>query len=122
LAGVEVEIGGERRVSEHSSAAMFCVLGLQGVSWKVRFTRGGQKFVIPIVLSTTLDPVIAAGALILPSSLYTILKMFVIKPYNLRRKRRKSLEQRRLTAAQVYSLYLPLETGGTVPNIQTVHP
>jgi DnaJ family protein C protein 11 len=27
--GVEVEIGGERRVSEHSSAAMFCVLGLQ---------------------------------------------------------------------------------------------
>jgi DnaJ family protein C protein 11 len=53
------------------------------------------------VLSTTLDPVIAAGALILPSSLYTILKMFVIKPYNLRRKRRKSLEQRRLTAAQV---------------------
>ncbi|CAK9883200.1 unnamed protein product [Sphagnum jensenii] len=99
--GVEVEIGGERRVSEHSSAAMFCVLGLQGVSWKVRFTRGGQKFVIPIVLSTTLDPVIAAGALVLPSSLYTILKMFVIKPYNLRRKRRKSLEQRRLTAAQV---------------------
>jgi DnaJ family protein C protein 11 len=78
--GVEVEIGGERRVSEHSSAAMFCVLGLQGVSWKVRFTRGGQKFVIPIVLSTTLDPVIAAGALVLPSSLYTILKMFVIKP------------------------------------------
>jgi hypothetical protein len=28
-----------------------------------------------IVLSTTLDPVIAAGALVLPSSLYTILKV-----------------------------------------------
>lgn len=27
--GVEVEVGGERRLSEHSSAAMFCVLGLQ---------------------------------------------------------------------------------------------
>jgi hypothetical protein len=27
--GVGVEIGGERRVSEHSTAAMFCVFGLQ---------------------------------------------------------------------------------------------
>jgi hypothetical protein len=27
--GVEVEIGGERRVSEHSAATMFCVFGLQ---------------------------------------------------------------------------------------------
>lgn len=27
--GIEIELGGERRVSEHSSAAMFCVLGLQ---------------------------------------------------------------------------------------------
>ena len=27
--GVEVELGGERRISEHSSVAMFCVLGLQ---------------------------------------------------------------------------------------------
>jgi hypothetical protein len=29
---VEVEVGGERRLSEHSSAAMFCVLGLQLVA------------------------------------------------------------------------------------------
>lgn len=27
--GVEVELGGERRLSAHSSAAMFCGLGLQ---------------------------------------------------------------------------------------------
>ncbi|CAM6011466.1 unnamed protein product [Sphagnum balticum] len=81
--GVEVEIGGERRISEHSAAAMFCVLGLQ------------------ILLSTTLDPLIATGALVLPSSLYTILKMFVIKPYNVRRKQQKSLEQQRLTVTQV---------------------
>jgi DnaJ family protein C protein 11 len=99
--GVELELGGERRLSEHSSAAMFCVLGLQGVSWKVRFTRGGQKFVIPIVLCTTLNPFIATGALILPSSIYAILKTFVFKPYNLRRNRRKSLELRRSTYAQV---------------------
>lgn len=99
--GVEVEVGGERRLSEHSSAAMFCVLGLQGVSWKVRFTRGGQKFVIPIMLCTTLDPFIATGALIIPSSIYALLKIFVLKPYNVRRNRRKSLDLRRATYAQV---------------------
>ena len=27
-----MEVGGERRLSEHSSAAMFCVLGLQVVA------------------------------------------------------------------------------------------
>lgn len=94
-------MGGERRLSEHSSAAMFCVLGLQGVSWKVRFTRGGQKFVLPIMLCPTLNPYIAAGALIMPSSIYAILKTFVFQPYNLRRNRRKSLELRRATYTQV---------------------
>ncbi|XP_024367053.1 chaperone protein dnaJ 13 [Physcomitrium patens] len=99
--GVEIELGGERKLSEHSSAAMFCVLGLQGVSWKIRFTRGGQKFIIPITLCTTLNPFIATGALIIPSSIYAILKTFIFKPYNLRRNRRKSLELRRTTYAQV---------------------
>ncbi|KAL3679639.1 hypothetical protein R1sor_022595 [Riccia sorocarpa] len=99
--GVEVEIGGERRVSDHSSAALFCSLSLQGISWKLRFTRGGQKFVIPILLSTTLNPGIAFGALFLPASIYSLLKVYFIKPYYLKRKRRKSLEQRRLTVTKV---------------------
>nr|PNR26721.1 hypothetical protein PHYPA_030202 [Physcomitrium patens] len=34
--GVEIEMGGERKLSEHSSAAMFCVLGPQGVSWRLK--------------------------------------------------------------------------------------
>ncbi|CAM6104551.1 unnamed protein product [Calypogeia fissa] len=99
--GVEVEIGGERRLSEHSSAALFCSVGLQGVTWKFRFTRGGQKFVIPIILCTTLNPSIALGALIIPASLYSLLKVYVIKPYYIKRRRRKSLEQRRLTVTKV---------------------
>ncbi|KAL2613341.1 hypothetical protein R1flu_025033 [Riccia fluitans] len=99
--GVEVEIGGERRVSDHSSAALFCSLSLQGISWKLRFTRGGQKFVIPILLCTTLNPRIALGAVFLPASIYSFLKVYFIKPYFLKRKRRKSLEQRRLTVTKV---------------------
>ncbi|KAJ7548823.1 hypothetical protein O6H91_07G028600 [Diphasiastrum complanatum] len=99
--GLELELGGEKKISEHSSAAMFCVIGLQGVSWKFRYTRGGQKFIIPVLLCATLNPVIVLGALVLPSSVYTLLKVFVIKPYLLKRRRRKSLEHQRLTASQV---------------------
>lgn len=99
--GVEVEVGGERRVSEHSSAAMFCTISLQGVLWKIRYTRGGHKFVIPILLSTSLNPLTCLGALVVPSSIYTLLKVYVLKPYYLRRERRKTLEQRRSTISQV---------------------
>ncbi|KAG6551992.1 hypothetical protein Mapa_006298 [Marchantia paleacea] len=99
--GVEVELGGERRVSDHSSAALFCSLSLQGISWKLRFTRGGQKFVIPILLCTTLNPTFALGSIFLPASIYAALKVYIFKPYYLRRKRRKSLEQRRLTVTKV---------------------
>ncbi|BBN15877.1 DnaJ homolog subfamily C member 11 [Marchantia polymorpha subsp. ruderalis] len=99
--GVEVELGGERRVSDHSSAALFCSLSLQGISWKLRFTRGGQKFVIPILLCTTLNPTFALGSIFLPASIYAALKVYILKPYYLRRKRRKSLEQRRLTVTKV---------------------
>ncbi|XP_024537536.1 chaperone protein dnaJ 13 [Selaginella moellendorffii] len=79
--GVELEIGGERSISDHSSAGMFCVIGLQGVSWKFRFTRGGQKFVVPLLLAARFDPVVALGALLLPSTLYVVLKKYVFKPY-----------------------------------------
>eukprot|EP00249_Psilotum_nudum_P019610 c27340_g2_i2 orf=73-1476(+) len=99
---LEVELGGERRISEHSTLAMFCTLGVQGVLWKFRFTRGGQKFTIPVLLSATLNPFIASGALILPSFLYALLKTYVVKPYYLRRKHRKSQEQRRLTINELH--------------------
>lgn len=103
LAGnaVEVEIGGERSISNHSALAMFCTIGMHGIFWKFRFSRGGQKFIIPILLTPTLDPLMAAGALLIPSSLYAFLKAYVFKPYYLRRKEHRRREQRRSTAAQV---------------------
>lgn len=46
--GMEVEVGGERRLSEHSSAAMFCVLGLQ--VWKLfRWWSAGARDVGGVV-------------------------------------------------------------------------
>ncbi|XP_024541454.1 chaperone protein dnaJ 13 [Selaginella moellendorffii] len=99
--GVELEIGGERSISDHSSAGMFCVIGLQGVSWKFRFTRGGQKFVVPLLLAARFDPVVALGALLLPSTLYVVLKKYLFKPYFLKRAEAKKLEQRKSTVTQV---------------------
>eukprot|EP00250_Pteridium_aquilinum_P009435 c18667_g1_i1 orf=202-1863(+) len=103
LAGnaVEVEIGGERRISSHSALAMFCTMGMHGISYRFRFSRGGQKFIIPILLTPTLNPFIAAWAMLIPASLYAFLKVYVIKPYFLRRKEHKQREKRRSSATQV---------------------
>lgn len=100
-AALEVEVGGERRLSDHSAFAMFCTIGIQGIAWKFQFSRGGQKFIIPVLLSATVNPLAAAGALIIPSSLYAFLKCYVIKPYYLQRKLHRIREQRRSTIVQV---------------------
>ncbi|KAI5069930.1 hypothetical protein GOP47_0014273 [Adiantum capillus-veneris] len=98
---VEVEIGGERRISSQSALAMFCTIGIHGISYKFRFSRGGQKFSVPILLTPALNPLIATGALLLPTSIYVLLKSYVIKPYFLRRKEVKRRERRSSSAAQI---------------------
>lgn len=99
--GIDMEIGGSRRLSEHSSAGWFCSIGLQGIVWKIRYTRGGQKFVFPIMLWPSLRPSIAFGGLFIPSALYAALKIWVFKPYALRRRKRKELQQRRENLVEV---------------------
>ncbi|KAH7415328.1 hypothetical protein KP509_14G038100 [Ceratopteris richardii] len=98
---VEVEIGGERTISHHSALAMSCTISIHGISYKFSFSRGGQKFVVPILLTPVVTPVIATGALMLPASAYFLLKTYLLKPYFSRRKQKKQREQRRLSAAQV---------------------
>eukprot|EP00850_Spirogloea_muscicola_P014073 SM000098S25153 [mRNA] locus=s98:474320:479179:- [translate_table: standard] len=99
--GIDVEVGGSRRISGNSTAGLYCIVGIQGILWKVRYTRGGQKFVLPILLSSTLRPMVLLGAFILPTSLYFLLKQFVLKPFSLERSRRKTLEQRKANAVKV---------------------
>ncbi|KAL1556277.1 Chaperone protein dnaJ 13 [Salvia divinorum] len=96
-----LEIGGGRKISKFSTVRMLYSIGVQGLIWKFELHRGGQKLVIPILLSHHLNPVFATGAFIVPISLYFTLKNFVFKPYYLRREKQKSLENVEKTKNQV---------------------
>ncbi|KAK6947582.1 DnaJ-like protein C11, C-terminal [Dillenia turbinata] len=98
---LEIEIGGGRKLSDFSTIRMLYSLGIQGIFWKIELQRGGQKLVVPILLSRHLNPLFASGAFIIPTSLYFILKTYVVKPYYLKREKQKALENMEKSAAQV---------------------
>ncbi|XP_042009383.1 chaperone protein dnaJ 13-like [Salvia splendens] len=96
-----LEIGGGRKISKFSTIRMLYSIGVQGLIWKFELHRGGQKLVIPILLSHHLNPVFATGAFVVPISLYFTLKNFVFKPYYIRWEKQKSLENLEKTKNQV---------------------
>ncbi|KAK9143061.1 hypothetical protein Syun_012461 [Stephania yunnanensis] len=98
---LEFEIGGGRKISDFSSVRMLTSVGIQGIFWKIEYHRGGQKLVIPILLSRQLNALIATGAMIVPSSLYFLLKTFVVKPFYLKRERQKAMEKSERSSTQV---------------------
>ncbi|XP_010516776.1 PREDICTED: chaperone protein dnaJ 13 isoform X2 [Camelina sativa] len=85
---LEIEVGGGRKISE-------------GIFWKLELHRGSQKLIVPILLSSHLAPVFATGAFIIPTSLYFLLKKFVVKPYLSKREKQKALENMEKTWGQV---------------------
>ncbi|KAK4422890.1 Chaperone protein dnaJ 13 [Sesamum alatum] len=96
-----LEIGGGRKISKFSTVRMLYSIGIQGLIWKFELHRGGQKLVVPILLSNHLNPVLATGAFIIPLSLYFTLKKLVFKPYYLRREKQKASENCEKTQIQV---------------------
>lgn len=98
---LEFEIGGGRRISDFSTVRMLYSIGIQGIFWKFELHRGGQKLIVPVLLSGFINPVFAAGAFAIPTSLYFVLKKFVAKPYYLRREKLKELETSEKTSGQV---------------------
>lgn len=98
---LEVEVGGGRKLSKFSSVRWLYIIGIQGISWKFELYRGGQKLIIPILLTRHLNPVFATGAFVVPASLYFVLKKFLIKPYYLRRKKQKALEEEEESSSKV---------------------
>ncbi|GLT49176.1 hypothetical protein SLA2020_227540 [Shorea laevis] len=98
---LEVELGAGRKVSEFSTIRMLYTIGIQGIFWKFELRRGGQKLIIPILLSRQLTPMLVTGAFVVPASFYLLLKKFVLKPYLLRREKQKSLENMERTSTQV---------------------
>ncbi|XP_052211531.1 chaperone protein dnaJ 13 isoform X1 [Diospyros lotus] len=98
---LEIEIGGGRKISQFSTVRMLYSVGIQGIFWRFELHRAGQKLIIPILLSRHLNPVTATGAFIIPTSIYFLLKNFVVKPYYLKREQLKALENMEKTSAQV---------------------
>uniref|UniRef100_A0A2P2LJT1 Uncharacterized protein MANES_01G080300 n=1 Tax=Rhizophora mucronata TaxID=61149 RepID=A0A2P2LJT1_RHIMU len=98
---LEIEVGGGRKISDFSTVRMLYVVGIQGILWKFELRRGGQKLVVPILLSSQLNPAFATGAFLIPTSLYFLLKKLVFKPYYLWREKEKALENKKKTSAQV---------------------
>ncbi|XP_022154039.1 chaperone protein dnaJ 13 [Momordica charantia] len=98
---LELELGGGRKLSKFSTVRMLYSIGIQGIFWKFELHRGGQKLIIPILISRHLNPVFAAGAFLFPTSAYFLLKKFLVKPYYQRREKQKALENMQKTSAQV---------------------
>ncbi|NP_001148855.2 Chaperone protein dnaJ 13 [Zea mays] len=90
---LDFEIGGGRRISEFSTVRMMYNIGIQGVSWKFELHRAGQKLIIPVLLSTDLNPLFVTSAFAIPSTLYFLLQTYVVKPYYLKREKQKTLEK-----------------------------
>lgn len=67
---LELEIGGGRRISKFSTIRMLYSIGIEGIFWKFELHRGGQKLIVPILLSRYINPVFAAGAFFIPTSLF----------------------------------------------------
>lgn len=98
---LELEVGGGRKISEFSTIRMLYSVGIQGIFWKFELHRGGQKLVVPILLSRHFSSLFATGAFIIPASIYFSLKKFILKPYYLKREKQKALENMEKTSAQV---------------------
>ncbi|KAJ4952043.1 hypothetical protein NE237_028875 [Protea cynaroides] len=98
---LEFEVGGGRKISDFSTVRMLYSIGIQGIFWKFEFYRGGQKLIIPVLLYKELSAVVATGALMIPASLYFLLKKFVVKPYYLKREKQKALEKMEKSYVQI---------------------
>ncbi|KAJ0602797.1 putative chaperone protein DnaJ 13 [Helianthus annuus] len=98
---LELEIGGGRKISDFSTVRMLYTIGIQGIYWKLELHRGAQKLVVPIFLSRHINLGFAAGAFLIPTSLYLTLKSLVFKPYYRRREKQQALENMEQTRAQV---------------------
>ncbi|GJP63345.1 hypothetical protein CLOP_g20414 [Closterium sp. NIES-67] len=98
----DVEVGGSRKISDNSSLGFFVTMGLQGTLWKVRYSRGGQKVTVPILLSPTLRPAISVPAILIPSVTYAVLKHWVFSRWKQIREARQDREVRQKSAKQVW--------------------
>ncbi|KAJ3300834.1 hypothetical protein HK104_000027 [Borealophlyctis nickersoniae] len=88
--GLQVGLSGEKKVSKHSRLEIGVTCGAAGgTSLRIRLSRLGQRFVVPIILSPELDFKLAVWATVLPVCASVALNQFYFGP-----KRRRQLAQR----------------------------
>ncbi|WOL10175.1 chaperone protein dnaJ 13 [Canna indica] len=98
---LDFEIGGGRKISDSSMVRVVYSIGIEGITWRFELHKGGQKLLIPVLLSHELNPFVATGALMIPSSLYFLVKKFILKPYYLRRERQKAIKEKEKCLDQI---------------------
>ncbi|XP_042376397.1 chaperone protein dnaJ 13-like [Zingiber officinale] len=99
---LDFEIGGGRRLSNSSTVRAIYNVGIEGVSWRFELhRRRNEKIVIPVLLTRELNLLVTTGALLIPSSIYFLLKKFVLKPYYRRQEQKKAIKEKEESLDQI---------------------
>ena len=88
--GLEGELGATRRAGDYGNVGLSVSVGIHGVVAKLRFTRGGQKFVFPCLVYGHFEWRVALASALLPPLGIALLKRYAIKPLLLRHERREA--------------------------------
>lgn len=103
--GIDTELGAIRKWNAQSAAYVGTVYGIQGVVLKLRYSRAGQVFEFPVMLSpSSTDYPALAFASLAPPLVYFALSRLVARPVAAWMQRRREWKVR---AAQLHQL-LPL--------------
>ncbi|KAI7865902.1 hypothetical protein BDF14DRAFT_1875404 [Spinellus fusiger] len=100
--GISVSLGSGHKITEHVQCGMTLECGLySGVMVKLRASRLGQKFTLPIVLSHGLDLKTALGAFFVPTTLVLALEYVFLAP-----RRRAALKEKLVALREEHRDYL----------------
>ncbi|KAI9206573.1 uncharacterized protein BJ171DRAFT_14942 [Polychytrium aggregatum] len=81
VGGVTASLSGEKKVSKHSRVGLGVTCGASsGVSFKLKYTRLGQKFIIPVLLSHQLSIEAVLWATVAPVVAAIAIDQFILAP------------------------------------------
>ncbi|KAI1315551.1 hypothetical protein EDD11_000624 [Mortierella claussenii] len=96
-AGINVSIGGDRKITRHIKVGLAVEVGLSGgVAFNIKVKRLGQSVTVPIVLAAEFNPKLAFWATAVPICAVTALDMGYVKPKRRRERAAKVLELRKV--------------------------
>lgn len=98
--GLEGELGATRRAGRYGNVGLSVTVGIQGVIFKLRLSRGGQKFVFPMMIYSHFDWRVALASTVLPPLGIYVVKRYIVKPA-LQSYRRREEQAMRAESLQV---------------------